>query len=213
MAIQTSTLTVTGKIGNFVGRKGKGGRYVAAKYQPVVANPRTVNQVTYRGKFSAVAKLSSSLAGWAKKMCKGITKYGTDYSNIMALNPPSVVAVQQQGTDNFVIDFTKLKLSSGAIQLPYNIVANVDGNDIVVTWTDNSGMGNAEGIDEVCTVLFNTNKDNTAIYNIAAGKRVDTTVSISVPTSWSSDTLHAFIAFRRDDGSVSASQYLGSFTV
>lgn len=178
-------------------------------------NPRTTAQVDLRGKFKAVSQFIGPLAGWAKKMCKGITKYGTDYSNLMALNPPSYVGVQGTGQQvgTFSVDYTKVKLCTGAIQLPYNIVANVDGNDIVVTWTNNAGLGNAENEDSVAYVLVNAAK-NTSVYSLAAGKREDSTISIAVPTSWSSDTLHAFVAFQRGNGAdCSASLYLGSFTV
>ena len=213
MAIQTSTLTVKGKVGNFVGRTGTGGRYYAGKYQPVVKNPRTEAQTAWRAKFKTVSQFCSSLAGWAKKMCKGLTKNGTAYSNLMFLNPPSTVAVPGQQAGSYVIDFTKVKLSSGSMDLPYNIVANVDGNDIVVNWTDNSGLGNAEKADQCALVCYNAVK-GAAVIILDAAKREDSTASIPVPTNWSSETLHAYIAFQRDNGAqTSGSHYLGSFTV
>ncbi len=63
MARQTSTITVTGKLGNMVGAKGYDGKYNAFHYVPgdERSNPKTTEQVYQRSKLALAAKVAGML--------------------------------------------------------------------------------------------------------------------------------------------------------
>lgn len=201
----------SGKIGNIIGRIRRGEQTLSI-YQRNVDQPNTDSQLAQRLRFTLVVQLLTSMMGWLNVMGKPLAKIGqTGYNAIMALcysgNPftGSYPAI--------TLDYTKIKLSKGALELGFDLVANVDGNDIVVNWTDNSGQGNAKENDLACIAMYNEVK-KIALTNLQAAKREDAAANITVPTSWNTDTLHVWIAFKNEGGDlVSDSSYLGSFTV
>lgn len=201
----------TGKIGNIVGRIRRGEQTLSI-YQRTVNQPNTTPQLVQRQRFSLIVAFITTLGSWLDAFGKAIAQMGqTGYNAIMSLamsNEPFTGSYPSQ-----TIDLTKIKLSSGQLDLPYNMVANVDGNDIIVNWSDNSGIGNAKSDDGFCMVVYNAVK-GTSIVELDSAKREDSAGQIAVPTSWNSDTLHGWLAFRSIDGRiVSDSYYLGSFTV
>lgn len=68
MAIQTSTLTVVGKVGNLVGRKGLDGKQVITIYQPNVSDAKTAAQVEQRAKVALAAKVAGMLGVVGKQV-------------------------------------------------------------------------------------------------------------------------------------------------
>lgn len=58
--------TFSGRVGNVVGAKLKGGEYVTRSYQPSVKNPNTKRQQVSRGKMSVASKLAAILSAAIK---------------------------------------------------------------------------------------------------------------------------------------------------
>lgn len=54
--------TFSGRVGNVVGAKLKGGEYVTRSYQPSVKNPNTLRQQASRGRLSFVSGIAAALA-------------------------------------------------------------------------------------------------------------------------------------------------------
>lgn len=88
MARQTSTITVTGKLGNLVGRKGLYGAFTAGIYQPDVSNPKTALQTYQRSKMALAAKVAGMLGvmGQQINVANGLpaTRRGSLVRSIMA---------------------------------------------------------------------------------------------------------------------------------
>lgn len=201
----------TGKIGNIVGRIRRGEQTLSI-YQRNVNQPNTQSQMVQRQRFSLIVGFVTTLGAWLDAFGKAIAQIGqTGYNAIMSnmmSNDPYTGSYPSLG-----LDFTKLSLSKGQLNLPPNMVANVDGQDIVLNWTNDSGTGNAKAEDLVSVAVYDVAKENSVVFMDSA-KRSDSAATVTIPTMFNSDTLHVYCAFRSDDGRiVSDSYYLGSFTI
>ena len=89
----------------------------------------------------------------------------------------------------------------------------MEGSDINITWTDNSGIGNAKDSDKAMFLVYNKDK-NVSIADSEAADRSTRQASYSVPASWNGDTVYVYFAMQRvDERTASASMFLGQFTV
>lgn len=76
MAIQTSLIQFSGRVGNLVGRKLPNGQYSISAYQPKVHNPKTSSQTFNRAKMSVATRLASRL-GWVMHEAKRFSGFGS----------------------------------------------------------------------------------------------------------------------------------------
>lgn len=206
-----------GKVGNVVGRV-RQGRTVLSIYQPNVSNPRTAEQMAVRNRFSLLTKILSSVTTALAVGFKDLDGYktGNYYSAAVGYNyKRNPFEVDQQG--NILIVPKDLMLSQGTLDLPFSPSANVDGEDITVSWSDNSGLGNASATDKVTIVCLNITK-NQAVVNSAVAERSSRTATVSVNGAWSGDQVAVYLFMTsdqasREDKSVSDSTHLGTFTI
>lgn len=201
----------TGKIGNIVGRIRRGEQTLSI-YQRNVNQPNTQSQMVQRKRFSLIVGFVTTLGAWLDTFGKAIAQIGqTGYNAIMSnmmRNDPYTGSYP-----NISLDYTKLSLSRGQLALPPFLTANVDGQDIVLNWTDDSGIGNAKAEDLVCVAVYDVVKGKSIVFMDSA-KRSDSAATVTIPSVFNSDTLQVYCAFRSDDGRiVSDSFYLGSFTI
>lgn len=200
----------SGKIGPTVGRQSKG-RTITAIYQPIVKNPRTVKQETNRAKFALVVDALHGLAGWAKQMCKNLTKYGNGYSNLLKINMDGDVIGGSY--PNFEFLANKAELSRGILGSGYSPTAVVDSQTLNASWTDDTDNIINLSTDRANLAVYNAARKQW-LYNFTAGTRSDRQSSMNLPTAWSGDSIDVYIAFSRPDFSeVSNSVYLGNLSI
>ena len=100
-------------------------------------------------------------------------------------------------------------LSKGSLELPLNIQLLNNEGEVALSWSDNSGVGNASDTDFAMPLVYNANK-RVAIYDMVSSCRGDEGVSLSYPSDWVGDTVHVYLAFVSENGSsVSDSVYVG----
>ena len=201
----------SGKVGNVVARQYQG-RTVLAIYQPNVTNPRTTEQVAVRTKFAALAQFFARVAGFLRVGFKSLDGYktGNPYSSALGYN--SKITGIWDAT-NEEIDYTKAILSVGSVDIPYFPSATNDSNVVSITWSDNSGMGNALATDEVMVVAYNKDR-NASIYNTALANRTERNAEFTLPTSWRGDAVNIWMAmYRPSDGSCSQSEHLATLSL
>ena len=197
------------RVGNVVGRV-VNGQNIYSIYQPNVSNPQTETQQQIRTKFSMLCKLGSVTASFLMLGLLESKGKGTWLSRFISLNFDDGVT----GTwPSFELNYPKLIMSQGNVDLPYNPAAQVQGSEISVTWIDNSGIGNARDSDKVMFVVFNKDK-NQSIADTEAADRSERQASYSMPASWNGDTVYVYFAMYRKAAKVaSTSVFLGQFTI
>lgn len=202
-----------GKVGNVVGRV-RQGQNVYSIYQPSVANPRTPAQLAGRSKFTLISQLISALLGFIKIGFSRLDGYvrGSAFSSAVGLNL-KVEGIVTGTYPNLEVDYSKVKVSDGKIDLPFNTSGSVEESTLTVTWADNSGRGDALATDKVMVLAYNSSTGE-SVYNLAVADRSARTGSVTLPTAWSGDTVEVWLAMERPDTKdVSDSEYLGSFTL
>jgi hypothetical protein len=201
---------LSGKVGNVIGGNWKGIDYVRIKPSSV-ANPRTPGQVNQRNKFSATIEFLQPNKDFLKIGFKAFAIKKTSFNAAMSYTLGNAIT----GTaPNFTVDYSLALLSKGNLSTPLN--GSVDlatANQVTFDWDDNSTDGNAEATDKSMVLAYNTSKKE-SIYILDGAQRSVTTQILSLPTSYTGDTIQLFMAFISENGKVvSNSIYLGSGTV
>lgn len=199
----------SGKVGPVIGSSWKGKAVIKARalsYND--ANTETQQQI--RTKFKMLIQFASANYGFIDI---GFKKQATDITQANAF-------IRQNFDDgitgtwpSFELNYPKIVLSKGNVDNPYNPAAQVQGSDINITWTDNSGIGNARDSDKVMFLVYNTAKKQTIVDSEAAD-RSTRQASYSLPSSWTGDTIEVYFAMQRvASGETSNSIFLGTFTL
>lgn len=201
----------SGKIGPTVGRQ-KNGRTITAIYQPIVQNPKTAKQVKARKYFSIIAGLFRTMSGWADVMTKGLRKYGTAWSNLLYINMDYDNTIGGSAPDYSIL-YDHLELSRGNLLNGQSVNGVVESNALVVSWTDNTDNLSAFATDIACLAIRNTVK-GVWIYTLNGGNRSSRQATLTLPSTWSGDSIDCYISFRKaENDEVSPSEYLGNFSI
>ncbi len=199
----------SGKVGPVIGSSWKGKavmRSIALSYND--ANTQAQQEV--RARFSLLGKFLANINGFIgvgfAKQAVGMTAPNA----AMQINYDTAVT----GTwPNLSIAYNNTLVSYGKVDLPFNPSASIDSGSLQVSWSDNSGLGDAEANDNVMLLLYNPAK-NQAVYTTEAAVRSDRNASFTVPTAWTGDAAETYLAMRRaKSGETSKSFYLGSLTI
>ena len=200
---------LSGKVGNIIGGSWKGIDYIRIKPSSV-ANPRTPGQVNQRNKFSATIEFLQPNKDFLNVGYKAFaikkTAFNSAMSNVLS-NAITGIA------PNFTVDYSLALLSKGNLSTPLN--GSVDlatANQVTFNWDDNSADGNADTTDKSMVLAYNPSKKE-SIYILDGAARSITSQLLTLPTSYSGDTIQLFMAFVSENGVVSNSVYLGSGTV
>lgn len=199
----------SGKVGNNVGAVSNG-RTVIRIYQPIVANPQTAAQMLQRSRLSITSSFLRSLAGVIKLGWKAISKYGTAWADCIKQNMEEAVSLVG---GVYTLDQSKIVMSRGGVDLPYNLTASNDANDLTFSWTDNSGVGTALATDEFVYLIKNKAK-NQWVAAKSAAVRSTRTFTFACPSAWTGDDIYVYGFFvRADESDASVTQYLGQITL
>lgn len=196
----------SGKVGNVVGRM-RNNRTILAIYQPEVANPQTPAQMANRARFSLVSNFISVVLSAVKIGFNELKGLGSAFSAAVKENFTDLVTGSYP---SLTLDAAKAVVSKGTLDNAYAMSATVDAGEVEVTWSDNSGIGNALATDNVNIVIYNEDL-NQAVFDLKSLLRETRTASISLPSAWDGDKIYIY-AFASRSGMVSDTLFLGQFT-
>ena len=199
----------SGKVGTVVGAFWKGIAYMRS-LAGSVHNPKTTKQMQHRLKFAIVSEFLSRIQGFVKA---GFSAKAVGMSEVNAAFKYNFDNAIGGVYPAYELLFNKFYVSVGSLDLPDNPSAAIDSQILSVSWNDNSGLGKAEATDEAMLLVYNSVKDQ-SVYSLAAGTRADRQASLTLPTSWSGDSVDVWLSMRNPDtGLVSNSVYLGNFSI
>ena len=211
----------TKRVGNIVGRKARGYGFEAQLYNPKIKNPNTILQQQTRAKFKILVQFASTANSVIKLGFARAKNDGETWTNAFTRNnfANGVTGIFPA----YTINFSKIIVSKGALDNPYNVSAQVQGTDLSFSWTDNSGIGNALETDKAMFIVYNSVKHQSITVNDAAD-RSTRQASYSLPSAWVSDSIEVYFCMRSVQdptssgqgvakGTCSTSLYLGSFNL
>jgi len=199
---------VSGSIGGVVGSSWKGINVIKSKPQSV-ANPKTAGQVAQRGAFAAVVAFATIiLAGIIKPLWDRFQVAKSGYNAFVSANIEFFDATGLATPGSLII--SKGKMESTPID---SVSATAGDTNLDLTWTDDSGTGYKLATDKAYSVVYNETQDK--IYFEDGGDSRSSEqegVTFNDPLV-SGDVLHAYLAFRREDGTVVSNTAYKTFTV
>lgn len=194
MGLQTSTLTVTGKVGNMVGMKGFGGKFNARVYTPGenINDAKTPDQVYQRSKLALAAKVAAMLGvmGEQVNVANGIraTRRGALVRNIMAYIEDAV-AGPQLAADLSIVKNPKASVAVSERTVAVTAPTLLTNGRAIYAPTVTADAGTLRRY-IVALLVYNTVKDEwRSQVRAFAADAVDDKVSLYFPNSWAGDSV------------------------
>ena len=191
--------TFSGRVGNVVGAKLKGGEYVTRSYQPSVKNPNTLRQRVSRLRMATAAQLAAGLApaivaGYGK--ASGSTKMYPRNMFVRGLvKIDGMGALTIDGT-TAVVSYEGLKVSVriGISTLPSaTIAAGSASGQIVLTIAALPVVDVLPaGKMGVVAVAYNPVKNTSVLNMVATSTTATSTLTLNGPSSWVGDEVHIY---------------------
>ena len=196
----------SGKVGTVIGSSWKGISYMRGRAQNV-KNPRTEGQMEQRSKFSLTLEFLKPITAYIRTGYKMYANKQTAFNAAMSYIVKNAVSGIYP---NYMLDFSQVLVSRGTLTQPLNANAAMSAGKVSVSWTDNSGQGDAQPIDVAMPLAFNTDKGE-AVFSTNSATRADQLAELTFPADWVGDTVEIYIGFISADGiNVANSLYLGS---
>jgi hypothetical protein len=200
---------VSGQVGNVIGGSWKGIDYL--RIAPAsVANPQTPAQLNQRQRFSLMMGFLQPLTEFFRTGFKNYAKKMSGINAAMSYNIKNGIA---GAYPTYAVDYPNILVSRGTLPVAINpAVASTVAGRVDFTWDDNSTEIGASAADRALLVVYNPLKhqvitDNAQAQRSAAGRNV------TVPDSFTGDTVQNYIAFIDADGEVSNSRFAGEVLV
>lgn len=191
--------TFSGRVGNVVGAKLKGGEYVTRSYQPSVKNPNTLRQRVSRLRMSTAAKIAAGLApaiqaGFGK--AAGSTKMyprNMFVRDIVKFSENSPLKIEGEIAE---VDYSSLKVSerigisaapiigAPSFETPSEVGLDVTGQPVIDVLPAGK-MG-------LVVVVYNPVKETCVVDMVDAPAEGKKTVTVKVPTSWAGEAVHVY---------------------
>lgn len=195
----------SGKVGTVVGSSWNGISYMRA-VATNVKDARSPKQMAQREKFAMAHAFLRPIRSFINV---GFKMYAVRQTAMNAAMSYTLRNVIKGSSPDFTIDYSKVLVSRGSLELPQNIQLVNNEGEIGISWSDNSGLTNALDSDFAMALAYNANK-MCAVYDMVSSCRGDEGVSLSYPSDWVGDTVHIYLGFVSENGSlVSDSVYVG----
>ncbi len=176
-----------------------------------VKNPKTQLQREQRSKFSLMVELSRMFLPFLKTSFKQAAVGMSQFNMFMKTNIQNVIS----GTyPDYEIDFAQLKVSKGTLTGSETAAAVVvAGHKVNLSWTDNTGVGDALATDKAMALVINYER-KAVVQDITTKTRTEGSLSLTVPADWAGDTVYVYFAFiTPSKDKVSDSSFLGELVV
>ncbi|WP_457611561.1 DUF6266 family protein [Lutibacter sp.] len=200
---------LSGKVGNIIGGSWKGIDYIRIKPSSV-ANPRTEGQVNQRNKFTATLEFLQPNIEFIRVGYKDYAIKMTAFNAAMS----EILGNAITGTaPDFTVDYPNVLVSKGNLKgvLNPSFDAATTGQ-VTLSWSDNSNEINANNDDRLMTLIYNPLKKESVVKLIGTSRFMAAQM-IAIPSNFSGDTIHVYVAFVSADGQIiSDSSYVGSGT-
>lgn len=195
--------TFSGRVGNVVGAKLKGGEYVTRSYQPSVKNPNTLRQRVSRLRMSTAAKVAAGLApaiqaGFSK--AAGSTKMYPRNMFVRDMVKFSENSPLKIADETAEIEFNRLKVSEriGISTVPEIAAPSFEtAGKVSVTVTAQPVVDVLPaGKMGIVVAVYCPDLEACAIDMVDAPTEGTATVTVAVPASFSGLTVHVYAFYK-----------------
>ncbi len=200
----------SGKVGPVVGASWRG-KDVMRSLPRKGNRVATPTQLLQREKFTMVTEFLTPLNSVVGRY------FGNDTGDKTRRNQAMSYLMREAITyvaPDLVWDYSKVLISRGDLLGLNAATASAGaGQSVDITWTDNSGQGDAETTDKLVVVLYEPTS-KTTVHSLNAGERNQGTGNVMVPAFLSGLTVQVWATFvSADDKLYATSQYIGTVVI
>lgn len=195
--------TFSGRVGNVVGAKLKGGEYVTRSYQPSVKNPNTLRQRVSRLRMSTAAKLAAGLAPAIQvgfgKAAGGTKMYPRNMfvRDIVKFSENSPITIANETAS---VNYDSLKVSerigisnipsidAPSFETPGQVSMTVTGQPVIDVLPAGK-MG-------LVVVVYSPDSEACIVNMVDAPASGSATVDVAVPSSFSGLAVHVYAFYK-----------------
>lgn len=211
MAIFRSTIftDIKKSIGNVTFTKLKG-QLIAKQKIYQTANPRTALQTEQREKLSLMVRSWKSSSALGNFAIKEYDRVRTPYSQYISMNIDNATTYGALGA---AIDYTKLAISKGSLEVPAGLTATIATNIVTFTYVA-AGHFNANNANDIIYVAIIEPAKEFVSYKEIGLRGVDGNTTITVTGGASPDVVYGFgFALSEDMRKGSDTNVLGELTI
>ena len=200
----------SGKVGPVIGGTWKGIGYMRG-IPAKVANPKTDAQIAQRERVIVTMAFLQPMTSFIR------VSWAAFAVKMTAMNAAFSYIIKNalQGTyPNIAVDYPNALVAKGNLPPALNATAaSTVAATVAFTWLDNSTEAGASDTDKTLIVIYSPAKKQ-AVTAMGLQERLANSQAVTVPSSFSGDLVHCYIAFETLDGSEqSNSMYAGAVTV
>lgn len=200
----------SGKVGPVVGASWRG-KEVLRSLPKKTGRPATETQAKQRLKFSTITVFLSPLYPILSRY------YGSNAGEKTRINLAMSYHMKEAMVYNdpvYDMVYNKVQISKGDLPgVEGGAIASTVANTVDITWTDNSGQGEADTTDVLIAAIYEPTT-KTTIYSLSVAPRSAAAGAIIVPTVLTGLTVQVWVAFASsDEKRYATSSYLGSVVV
>lgn len=195
--------TFSGRVGNVVGAKLKGGEYVTRSYQPSVKNPNTLRQRVSRLRMSTAAKIAAGLApaiqaGFGKAagstrmyprnmFVRDLVKYGEN-TPLHVVNETAEIEYSALKVSERIGISTVPSVSAPSFEEPMHVSMTVTAQPVIDVLPAGK-MG-------IVVVVYSPTVEASVIDMVDAPVEGTATVDIALPASFSGESVHVYAFYK-----------------
>lgn len=182
---------LSGKVGNVVGGTWKGISYLRT-LPASVNDAKSVKQLSTRMKLQLVVQFLQSCTEFIRIGFKGYAVKMSAFNAATSYNYHNGIFGEYPLLE---YDFARLLVSRGKLAVA-DVIACVAPMElkVSVSWTDNSGIGNASPGDTAMLLVFNPAKIR-SVYLLQGAVRSDGMIEMDVPADFRGDVVYCYLAF------------------
>lgn len=200
----------SGLVGTVVGANWKG--ISVMRSRTTKSNkPATENQMKQRTAFTLITEFLNPLRDLINIGFQAYQKGMTPYNAAFKVNIEKAITGVYPA---LAINYPQVVIGKGRLLAPPDVaMAATAAARLDFTWVNNAVVDSTNGTDLLTILLYNPLKQS---FVTAAGvaSRSAQSYNLTVPTQWSTDTIHAWILFVSFDGKVNSdSRYVGDIEI
>jgi hypothetical protein len=201
----------TGKVGPVIGTTWRGINVMKSVPNIFKKHKFSERQLEQQARFRLIVGFLAPMRPFLEVGFKASAIRMTGYNSALAYNIKNAVSGVHP---NLSIAYGLAATSRGELPKALNATATPGtAGKVVASWKDNSGIGKAQGTDQLLLVVHCPAAEDSA-YSTGAACRADGTCTIDLPTVYSGNSVHVYLSFISVDGKdVSDSVYSGPVAV
>jgi hypothetical protein len=197
----------TGTVGSVVGTSWRGKDIMRSRPKKTTHVP-SESQLIQRERFGTITRFMTPIRGLYNQY------FGKKKGARSRYNMAVSYHIREAIDDALEIIYNKVMISKGELQGVQDGAATAEaGNQLKLTWLDNSGQGMALPTDSLLVVIYSPELNLFEVFENNAA-REDTEATLNVMSYFAEHTVHCWVSFVNDSRKLAASSsYLGEVTI